>query len=98
MKDLQPKIILPGHGPVQHDLGYVDKLGDLLASLQEQVNASAKQGLSLEETRKKVDLGTFRAAFAGQDATQQTVFDQDFVAPAIDRAYEEAHGSISTDE
>ena len=95
---LQPRIILPGHGPVQHDLDYVDKLGTLLAALQDQVNAFAKQGLSLEETRKKVDLKRLRDAFAGQDATQQAVFDQDFVEPGVGRAYEEAHGSISTDE
>jgi glyoxylase-like metal-dependent hydrolase (beta-lactamase superfamily II) len=98
IKDLRPKILLPGHGPVQHDFAYVDKLGALLASLQDQVNAAAEQGLSLEDTAKTVDLRTFRDAFAGHDAAQQVVFDHDLVEPGIARAYEEAHGSISTDE
>jgi glyoxylase-like metal-dependent hydrolase (beta-lactamase superfamily II) len=98
VNDLQPKTILPGHGPPQHDLDYVDKLGTLLASLQEQVNACAKRGLSLEETRQTVDLGRFRDAFAGQDTTLQLVFDEYFVDAGIGRAYDEAHGSISTDE
>lgn len=93
--DLQPKVLLPGHGPVQHDLDYVGALSSLFASLQQQVDACAKQGLSLEETRKKVDFGSFRDAFAGKDETLRAVFDQGFVEPGVGRAYEEARGAIS---
>jgi glyoxylase-like metal-dependent hydrolase (beta-lactamase superfamily II) len=95
VKDLHPHVLLPGHGPVQHDLEYVDRLGSLFASLQQQVDACTKQGLSLEDTRKKVDFGSFRDAFAGKDATLRAVFDQGFVEPGVGRAYEEAQGKIS---
>jgi hypothetical protein len=66
-----------------------------LAALQQQVESCAKQGLSLDETRKKVDLASFRDAFAGQDATQRLIFDVAFVDAGVGRAYEEAKGAIS---
>ncbi|HEX8791146.1 MAG TPA: MBL fold metallo-hydrolase [Polyangiaceae bacterium] len=95
VKDLHPKVLLPGHGSVQHDLAYVDRLGSLFASLQQQVGDCARQGLSLEETRKKVDFASFRDAFAGDDSTQRAMFDEGFVEPGVGRAYEEAQGKIS---
>ncbi len=98
VRDMHPRLILPGHGPVMRNLDYVDALGTLLASLQEQVDACARQGLSLEETRKKVDLARFRDSFVGQDATQRIVFDQALVEPGVGRAYDEARGTLSADE
>jgi glyoxylase-like metal-dependent hydrolase (beta-lactamase superfamily II) len=95
VSELRPRVLLPGHGSVQHNLDYVGALSSLLAALQQQVESCAKQGLSLDETRKKVDLASFRDAFAGPDATQQLIFDVAFVEAGVGRAYEEAKGAIS---
>src|SRR6202012_5727494 len=63
----RPKVLVPGHGPVQHDLAYVDRLGALLASLQDQVTASAREGRSLEDTRRQGALRAVPHAFARPD-------------------------------
>jgi hypothetical protein len=89
LSDTHPAILLPGH-----DLRYVDSIAALLASVQQQVESCAKQGLSLEDTQRRVDLSASSDAFAGQDA-QRPGFDTDFAEPATGRAYGEAKGKIS---
>ena len=91
---MRPATLLPGHGPVQHDLDYVQRVSDLLGVLRERVDACAKQGLSLEDTRKKVELSDLRQSFVGDNPVRRSDFDLDFVEPAVARAYEESHGAI----
>jgi glyoxylase-like metal-dependent hydrolase (beta-lactamase superfamily II) len=91
---LHPAALLPGHGPVQHDLDYLRRVSDLLAAVRERVDACAKQGLSLDDTRKKLDLSDLRRQFAGDDPVAKSEFDRDFIEPAVGRAYEESRGAI----
>jgi cyclase len=81
--------ILPGHGPVMHDWSYAKLVTDLLDATLAQVQHAVAEGLSLEEARKKIDLGAFRARFANGDPFMIRMFDQAFTRSAIDRAYAE---------
>jgi hypothetical protein len=56
MKALGATALVPGHGPVQHDRTYLDALVAMIEAVREQVSEAVKQGLSLEETRKRVDV------------------------------------------
>jgi glyoxylase-like metal-dependent hydrolase (beta-lactamase superfamily II) len=76
---LKPAIIVPGHGAVQRDMHYVERTRDLLRTIEAQATASLKQGLSLEEAQKRLDLGSARADFAGSDPALLRQFDN-FVA------------------
>jgi cyclase len=91
---LHPATLLPGHGPVEHDLDYLRRVSDLLAAVRGRVDACAKQGLSLDDTRKKLDLSDLRRQFAGDDPVAKSEFERDFIEPAVGRAYEESRGAI----
>jgi glyoxylase-like metal-dependent hydrolase (beta-lactamase superfamily II) len=92
LKALGASQVVPGHGPVLKDDAYVDTLIELIGETRRQVAAAAKEGLSLEDARKRVDLGRFRTLLAGDDFWRQQAFDQFFLNPAVGQAYKEAKG------
>ena len=86
-------MIIPGHGKIQRDKTYLLLETDLIQSLVDQVGAAVQRGLSLDETRKTLDLAQFRQKMAGSDKARAADFDNYFVAPAVARAYKEAKGA-----
>ena len=91
--------VLPGHGPVMHDFTYARRVRDALASIQAQVNAAVAAGKTLEETKAAVKLDAVAAGFAAAgDEFRIGGLAGAFVAPAIERAYQEAKGSIPDEE
>jgi hypothetical protein len=85
-------VIIPGHGRIERDKEYLTLETQLMESLVSQVNGAARRGLSLEDTRKALDLGSFRQKMAGGDKQRGADFDNYFVLPATARAYKEAKG------
>ncbi len=64
----------------------------LLESLNTQVNDAVKRGLSLEDTKKAVNLDSFRERLAGDDPVRKGVFADSILREAIERAYKAAKG------
>ena len=87
LRQLDAAIILPGHGPLMRDKVYLDLVIGLFESLLAQVTASAKAGLSLEETRKKIDLESFRTQLSGDDAFRRAMFGDSILREAVERTY-----------
>jgi cyclase len=90
VKALGATSIVPGHGPVEHDTAYLDLVSSALQSVNSQVQAAVAKHLSLEDTRKQVDLAAFRDKFCGKDHDRVIAFQTGFVDQAIERAYQEA--------
>ncbi len=90
VKSLNATSIVPGHGMVQHDYQYLDLVRELLVYTREKVHDAVLQGLSLEETRKRVDLTEFRNRFSGGDLVRADGFNSWFVPIGVERAYDEA--------
>ena len=84
--------LVPGHGPVMTDRAYVDRLVVALETVRAQVGPLAKAGVPLVDVRKRVDLATTRAAFAGDDAWLRFLIDAVFTNDLISNAYKEARG------
>ncbi|HEY6928879.1 MAG TPA: MBL fold metallo-hydrolase [Thermoanaerobaculia bacterium] len=89
---LDAEVIIPGHGRIQRDKNYLALETELIESLVRQVRGSVERGLSLEDTRKALDLESFKEKMAGGDKQRASDFDSYFVAPASARAYKEARG------
>lgn len=87
---LDATAIVPGHGPVMRDTSYVRTLQSLLASLRSQVQAAAREGLTLEQTRKRLDLDRIRAELTRGDPLLEKAFGQFFLDSAVGQAYKEA--------
>jgi len=94
LRAMEVNVILPGHGPAQHNWEYLDLIASLLGSVLQQTQDAVKRGLSLEDTRKAVDLESFRIRIAGDDQLRNAAFKEYFVTPAVERAYKEAKGEI----
>jgi len=95
LMQMEALAIVPGHGPVMHDWEYAKMVGSLIESVRAQVHAAVKQGLSLEETRKRVDLEKFRKWFAGESSGRSKAFHSGFEVPAVERCYQEAKGAYA---
>ncbi|HEX3581746.1 MAG TPA: MBL fold metallo-hydrolase, partial [Thermoanaerobaculia bacterium] len=85
-------VIVPGHGPVEHDKTYLHTITALLEAIDTQVREAVKAGLSLDETRKKVDISKFTAQLTDGIASRKRNFEQFFVTPMIELAYKQAKG------
>ena len=82
---LEPRIIVPGHGPVMRDTAYATQMADLFASVTKQVKAAP--GSTLDEVRKGVDLTPFRNRFAGDSQLKRFLFANYVTGPAVASAY-----------
>jgi glyoxylase-like metal-dependent hydrolase (beta-lactamase superfamily II) len=90
LRELHPAIIVPGHGPIMRDDGYLGQLSGLFTSLAQQVEASAANGASLEATRAAVQLDGWRKTFAGDSQLRAFLFDYYVTGPGVAAAYREA--------
>jgi len=90
LQALHPKTLVPGHGQVQRDSGYLEKFQGLLRAVTEQTRSAVLQGATLEQARQRVTLGAFRREFTGGDTWLDWAFTRFFVGPAVAIAYAEA--------
>jgi cyclase len=75
---LEPTAIVPGHGEVLRDAGYLRRVIALLEGVITRVNQLVGQqgsGLTLEQAQADVDLVSARREFAGDDPDNQLFFD-----------------------
>jgi glyoxylase-like metal-dependent hydrolase (beta-lactamase superfamily II) len=84
--------LVPGHGAVQTDRSYVDKVIAALESVREQVGPLAKADVPLAEVRRRVDLSSVKAGFTGDDPWLAFLIDAVFTNDLIANAYKEARG------
>ena len=85
--ELQPAMIIPGHGPILRDDAYVQQLVRLMTSIRDQTQAAVAKGLTLEETRKAVDLQEFVDLFAGDSRMRRFIFQSYVAHPGVAAAY-----------
>jgi cyclase len=79
--------LIPGHGEIQNGKTYLQKVGHLLQSVQEQVKAGIDAGLDLEGVRKKVDLTKFENEFGGSNSVYRYYFREYFSTPNVERTF-----------
>ena len=84
--------LVPGHGPVMRDRTYVAQVREVLESIMSQARAAWKEGMTVEELRKAIDLKAHRARIAGDNATVGANFDYMIGDLAVKRAWEELAG------
>lgn len=89
IRHLAPATLVPGHGPVMHDLNYVDEVECLLRSLSSQVRAGKRKGESLEQVTESIDLSGYRVRFAGEVPERQGTFDASILRAGVRAAFEE---------
>ena len=86
---LDVEIIVPGHGPAQHSKEYLNLVIDSLQSVVDQVHEALRKGMTLEDTKKFVNLDPIRLKFTHDDPDLNASFQGNF-APIVRQAYDEA--------
>jgi cyclase len=89
MRALHPLHIVPGHGNVQNDTEYLDRVIAMLDAGLQEVRKTVAAGLTVEETKKRVTLSDWKAKFAHGDPAIEDRWD-DFLEPFIENAFAEA--------
>ncbi len=91
---LDATAIVPGHGPVEHGWQHARRVRGLLQSVVDQVDRAVAKGLTLDETRRTVDVSEFRREMTGDDPFRVRAFDTYFLSSAVERAYRDATYSL----
>jgi cyclase len=87
--DIQPAVIVPGHGPVMRDLSYAKQMARMFRAVQEQTTAAVSRGETLEQAQKSVQLEGLQREFAGDSSLRVTLFRNYVAGPAVAAAYRE---------
>ena len=90
VRALGAAVLVPGHGPVQHDYAYLDLVVRALRSVQDQTEAAKAMGLDLQQARKAVDVAELGRQFTGDDKVRRLGWENYFVRPAVQRAFEQS--------
>lgn len=87
---LNPSIIVPGHGPVLHEVSYLKTLAAMFASIGAQTKAAVSRGETLDQTRKSVHLEEFQKLLAGESPVRRLLFSNYVFSPAVAAGFREA--------
>lgn len=90
VKGLAARVIVPGHGNLMRDTGYIDRLIPMLEWVHAEVQRAVAAGADLEATRKSLDWSRWIAEFGGNDDGVRRGFQNNFIVPIVEGAYKEA--------
>lgn len=91
LKGMNFAVLIPGHGEPQSDTAYLDRLIATIGDIRAQVGPLARQGLSLDEVRERVDFSAQTAIF-GTTPRQRLQFEGYWLRPMTENAWLEARG------
>ena len=91
LKALDFALLIPGHGEPQTDAAYLDRLIATIADIRAQVGPLAQQGLSLEETRQRVNFAPSLEQW-GTTPRLRSTFEGYWLTPMVENAWREARG------
>jgi cyclase len=85
--ELGAKHIIPGHGDIMSDASYLGLLAETMDLVATQVEAQAKGGKSLDETRAAMDWSPVERRFTGGDDLLAFLFNVWFKTPIVEAQY-----------
>jgi len=91
---MHASVIVPGHGEVEFDNGYMQLEHDLLNSLMAQAYAAATHDDISAQFKKSLDLSSFKAKIVGNDPDLDWAWRNLFIGDAADRAFDIARGAV----
>jgi len=83
-------VIVPGHGPVMHDLAYVRSVRAWLDRINHEAAAVAARGDSLGTALQTVTLDDVRRPITGDEKWLNFLFRRFFLGPAVQSAFEQS--------
>lgn len=84
--------LVPGHGTIQTDRRYVERVQAAVADIRSQVAPLAAKGMDLADVRKAVQYAKLQDEFAGNDTWDRSQMRGFFLDALVSNAYKEARG------
>lgn len=94
LEALQPRIIVPGHGPVLSGTSHLRTLEALLTSVRDQTRDARARGRTVEQAQAEVHLDDFRGALGAERGMGRYLFDSLFMRPAVAAAYRDTAAAM----
>jgi glyoxylase-like metal-dependent hydrolase (beta-lactamase superfamily II) len=91
LKAMDYALLVPGHGEPQADTAYIDRLIATITDIRAQVGPLARQGLSLEETRARVNFASALEQW-GTTPRLRAMFEGYWLTPMVENAWREGRG------
>lgn len=88
--------IVPGHGDVEHDYGYLSLVRELLVFTRAGARDAARKGLTLEQAQNAIDFTDFIKRFSAGDIVRAEAFTNFYAQPAVQRALDEAKFALES--
>ncbi len=92
LRELEYEDIVPGHGEVLVQRGYVDQIIELVEFEIDAVRSSIRSGRDAETTAWDITFAGWAERFVGKDPIGLYYFNEWFVKPAVARAHAELSG------
>lgn len=92
IKEYDFAYLVPGHGVVQTDGVYVNKVMAAMVEIQRQVTPLAKAGVSLDDVYKRTDFNALAHSFAGDDDWKLKEFNSFFLHSIVKNVFFEVTG------
>jgi glyoxylase-like metal-dependent hydrolase (beta-lactamase superfamily II) len=87
---LDPAIIIPGHGPVEHDLTYVRLLERAFGSYQRAADSAIAARIPVRQAMDSISFPDIDRAFTGDDEMKKFTYRSFFTRNVFARAYRDA--------
>jgi glyoxylase-like metal-dependent hydrolase (beta-lactamase superfamily II) len=84
--------LVPGHGDVQTDRAYIERVVATLRAVIAQVAPLAHAGATLDDVRKRVDFSALREQWSDGDDWRRFLLDGFFLDAIVSNAYRESRG------
>lgn len=88
--DMNPAIVIPGHGPVQHTLDYMLLLERAFSTYQHAADSVATHGVPKKQAYETIAFPEIDRAFTGDDDMKKWTYRAFFTNNVIAKAYEAA--------
>jgi cyclase len=93
---LGPRVIVPGHGPVQSGDSLLHRTKSLLGAVLKRTTAAYRPGATLAEVRSGVHLDDLRQSWTAAEPIRELLFALFFEEPAITSVYRRLSGPPAT--
>ena len=92
LKSYDFAFLVPGHGAIQTDRRYLERLQAAIADIRSQVAPLAARGMELADVRKEIRFTKLQDEFAGADTWDRAQMRGFFLDALVSNAYKEAKG------
>ena len=87
LASLAPRVIVPGHGPVESGDGLLLRTRRLLGAVLDRTSAAYRPGATLADVQGSVHLDDLRRLWSANEPMRELLFAMFFEAPAVESVY-----------